>query len=302
MVSLLVVTTFIGDQAFSETLRQRLYLCLAGHGYWLARFPSKYSSANNHRVAEAGGLYLLGSLVPALRHAAHWARSSREILEAELARQFHDDSVGAEQSPTYSAFTLEWFLLCATVGGRLGDTWSQASWQRMARAGHHLRAVTDMSGHQPRIGDDDEGRVLYSQQDPQDYSLDTCPPPPASPTWRARPRITPHLGQAMFGAAVPAARDRFEYASFPDGGNTAIREWRQGDEILWVMYHGPLGYLSIATHGHADALSLWLHINGRPVLADAGTYLGVMGRQEGLHHLLATIDHLVHRQGQRDIC
>lgn len=39
----------------------------------------------------------------------------------------------------------------------------------MARAGHHLRAMTDMSGHQPRIGDDDEGRVLYSQQDPQDY-------------------------------------------------------------------------------------------------------------------------------------
>lgn len=128
VVSLLVVTTFIGDQAFSETLRQRLYLCLAGHGYWLARFPSKYSSANNHRVAEAGGLYLLGSLVPALRHAAHWARSSREIVEAELARQFHDDGLGAEQSPTYSAFTLEWFLLCATVGGRLGDTWSQASW------------------------------------------------------------------------------------------------------------------------------------------------------------------------------
>ena len=26
-----------------------------------------------------------------------------------------------------------------------------------------------------------------------------------------------------------------------------------------------------------------------------------MGRQEGLHHLLATIDHLVHRQGRRDI-
>ena len=77
----------------------------------------------------------------------------------------------------------------------------------------------------------------------------------------------------MFGAAVPAARDRFEYASFPDGGYTAIREWRQGDEILWVMDHGPLGYLSIAAHGHADALSLWLHINGRPVLVDAGTYL-----------------------------
>ncbi|MBT7756385.1 MAG: glycosyltransferase family 4 protein [Rhodospirillaceae bacterium] len=30
-------------------------------------------------------------------------------------------------------------------------------------------------------------------------------------------------------------------------------------------------------------------------------YVGVMGRQEGLHHLLAAIDHLVHGQGRQDI-
>ncbi|MFG3757212.1 heparinase II/III-family protein, partial [Klebsiella pneumoniae] len=35
----------------------------------------------------------------------------------------------------------------------------------------------------------------------------------------------------------------------------------------------PLGYLSIAAHGHADALSLLLHLDGQPVLVDAGTYL-----------------------------
>ena len=30
-------------------------------------------------------------------------------------------------------------------------------------------------------------------------------------------------------------------------------------------------------------------------------YVGVMGRQEGLHHLLAAVDHLVHARGRRDI-
>jgi glycosyltransferase involved in cell wall biosynthesis len=30
-------------------------------------------------------------------------------------------------------------------------------------------------------------------------------------------------------------------------------------------------------------------------------YVGVMGRQEGLHHLLAAVDHLVHTQSRRDI-
>ena len=31
--------------------------------------------------------------------------------------------------------------------------------------------------------------------------------------------------------------------------------------------------ISIAAHGHADSLAIWLHIDGRPVLVDAGTYL-----------------------------
>jgi uncharacterized heparinase superfamily protein len=39
-----------------------------------------------------------------------------------------------------------------------------------------------------------------------------------------------------------------------------------------VFDHGPLGYLSIAAHGHADALAIWLSIGGEPVLIDAGTY------------------------------
>jgi uncharacterized heparinase superfamily protein len=35
---------------------------------------------------------------------------------------------------------------------------------------------------------------------------------------------------------------------------------------------GPLGYLSIAAHGHADALSIVLSIDGREILIDPGTY------------------------------
>ncbi|TIQ17227.1 heparinase II/III-family protein, partial [Mesorhizobium sp.] len=35
----------------------------------------------------------------------------------------------------------------------------------------------------------------------------------------------------------------------------------------------PLGYLSIAAHGHADALSLTLCVDGEPVLVDPGTWL-----------------------------
>ncbi|MFP6749914.1 MAG: heparinase II/III family protein, partial [Alphaproteobacteria bacterium] len=224
VVSLLVVATLIGRQSFSSEFRQRLHLCLAAHGYWPARFPSRYSSANNHRIAEAGALCLLGRLVPTLREAAAWARDGRVVLEQELALQFHDDGVGAEQSPTYGAFSLEWFLLCATVGGRAGDDWSNASWHRMAQAGHHPGAITDCKGNQPRIGDDDEGRVLFSLPGPEEH-VNTVLGYLAAAAKKpelALPNVTPHLGQAMFGRAAPARRKNFEYTSFPAGGYTAV--------------------------------------------------------------------------------
>ena len=34
--------------------------------------------------------------------------------------------------------------------------------------------------------------------------------------------------------------------------------------------HGPVGYLSIAAHGHADTLAVWLSVGSQPIFVDAG--------------------------------
>jgi uncharacterized heparinase superfamily protein len=61
---------------------------------------------------------------------------------------------------------------------------------------------------------------------------------------------------------------------FDFGGYTVARaREKDGDRSMLVFDHGPLGYLSIAAHGHADALAIWLHVGAVPVLVDAGTYL-----------------------------
>jgi hypothetical protein len=44
------------------------------------------------------------------------------------------------------------------------------------------------------------------------------------------------------------------------------------DEVRVLVDSGPLGYLSIAAHGHADALSFVLNIGDREILVDPGTY------------------------------
>lgn len=60
---------------------------------------------------------------------------------------------------------------------------------------------------------------------------------------------------------------------FASGGYTVIREAICGRRVHLVFDHGPLGYLKLAAHGHADALAIWLSVDDVPVFADAGTWL-----------------------------
>jgi hypothetical protein len=46
-----------------------------------------------------------------------------------------------------------------------------------------------------------------------------------------------------------------------------------GGETLLVFDHAPLGFGALAAHGHADALSIWVHVGGQPLVVEAGTYV-----------------------------
>ena len=60
---------------------------------------------------------------------------------------------------------------------------------------------------------------------------------------------------------------------FADAGTTLLRTTsRQAPEIWCRCDGGPHGYLSIAAHAHADALSVEVRYGGVDVLADPGTY------------------------------
>lgn len=275
-VSMLVVLSFCADDIVSPALRRKVRSALAAHAYWLARFPSRFSSANNHLIAEAGGMFLIGTLAPDLPGARRLADKGRRILEREASRQFHADGVGAEQSPTYTAFTLEWYLLAALVGDAAGRPLSEAVRTRLALAGEPLRAMMDRNGHVPRIGDDDEGRVIVTPVAYEEGYVASVLGALAAMTGAtqiAPPRPRRDLRSFFFGHPQAGAAMENGIRSFDAGGYSVVRETAAGREVVLTFDHGPLGHLSIAAHGHADALAIWLHVDGRPVLVDAGTYL-----------------------------
>lgn len=274
-VSILVVLSLVGNIAFTDEQRVKLRQTLAAHGYWLMRFPSRYSSANNHLVAEASGLYLLGTLFTDLKGAHRWSEYGRNTLVREAGKQILDDGVGAEQSPTYTAFTLEWLMLCGKVAELFEKPFPAPYYERLGKAGEFLCWITDNRGNQPSIGDNDEGCVFYSQRMAKQYTtsvLGSLAGVIGRQEFGPAVRI-PHLREIFLGKAAIAKENPAGSRCFETGGYTVLRSDAYGAECLLVMDHGPLGYLSIAAHGHADHLAVWLHLDGKPVLVDGGTYL-----------------------------
>ena len=75
-------------------------------------------------------------------------------------------------------------------------------------------------------------------------------------------------------AALDAEKTRLPLRqAFPEGGYFVLGcDFDTPSEIRLVADAGPLGYRSIAAHGHADALSFTLSVGGREFLIDPGTY------------------------------
>ncbi len=275
IVSLTVIASLLGPEGIGAGLGRRLIDSLNIHGTWIARFPSRFSSANNHLIAELGALFLLGTLMPDLDRAGTWRTRGRSLLEHEILLQIHGDGIGAEQSPTYTAYSLEWLMLAERIADAAGEPFSGAFLGRLEAAGEALRSFTDAGGNLPRIGDDDEGRVLADGGEEPGY-VNTVLAAFGARFGRGDlvPPAAPHsLRRALYDPAPEPAAPATGLRQFPEGGYTVVRDGPPDAESLLVFDHAPLGYLAIAAHGHADALAVWLHLQGRPVLVDAGTYL-----------------------------
>ena len=262
-----------------RTLARRL---IAAHGYWIYRFPSLYSSANNHLVLEGLGLYIAGTLVPDLPEAKAWAHRGRTILERETLKQIFADGVGTEQSPTYQAFTMEAVAFGALIAKSIGEPFPQPVLERLALGAEYLGWLMDDFGRTPAIGDDDEGRIIAQPPDREQRYVASVVAAVAGLMRRpdlAPPGYDPHIRNVLFEAPPAKPHKAAGMHIFAAGGYTAIREIMGGARVHLLFDHGPLGYLSLAAHGHADALALWLTVDDQPVFVDAGTYLYYTGRQ-----------------------
>jgi len=249
------------------------------HQQFLAAFRSRGSSANNHVIAEAAGQLVASCAFPWFPESGRWRRASAALLERELVRNTFPSGIGRELAADYQCFVAELGFLAAAEADVSGHPVSRVTWDRLAAMTDSAAALIDERSRPPRQGDSDDGRgLLLDAPAPNRWPallalgealigrLDWWPPSPAG------------AESTIVGGLAPGPRDvpgrpARRPSRFADAGITLLRSSPDEAPEIWCRCDGgPHGFLSIASHAHADALSVEVRYGGVDILADPGTY------------------------------
>jgi hypothetical protein len=270
-------------------------LQLHQHERWLAVLHSRGSSANNHLIAEAAGLFIAATAFSGTPLQARWAGLAAGILEQEAITQTFADGLNRELAFGYHGYVLGLFLLALAEGEAAGRPLSDDFRRVTTRMADALAANLGPGLQPPRQGDGDDAVALLVDAPaagPWAPLLDLAATLLGACDWWPKSSGDFVLAQAV-APLVPARRDDALRPAkrpnqFKEAGITFLRT--ADDAISVRIDHGPHGFLATAAHAHADALAFELSIGGAPVLVDPGTYC-YQGEPEWRRYFRSTLAH-----------
>jgi Heparinase II/III-like protein/Heparinase II/III N-terminus len=268
----------------SARFRQRWLDSVHQHAQFVRGYFSLHSSANNHLIGEAAGLFIAALTWPHWPDMRAWLPAARAILEREALLQNAPDGVNREQAVSYQQFVLDFLLLPLLAGTANGQPFSIEYESRVEAMLEYLASIMDVRGNVPMLGDADDGLVVRLAQDGDFSPYRSLLATGAILFKRGDFRLKAGalddktrwlLGSesdAMFRAQNPARLPPRQ--AFSAGGYYILGcDFETDREIRLIADAGPVGYRSIAAHGHADALAFTLSVGGLEFLVDPGTYV-----------------------------
>jgi Heparinase II/III-like protein/Heparinase II/III N-terminus len=278
-LSWLWVRTFLTNASGLGTFHDDLLRGLARNGQYVDTFLSTYFSPNTHLIGEAVALFFIGLLCPEISLARRWREKGLAIVLAEAERQVRPDGVYFEQSLYYHVYALDLFLHARALAA-CNRVNTPESFDAVLRKMLEVIRVLAGGGPLEGFGDDDGGRVFNPRRNRIEHMSDPLALGAAlfqDPTLCGPAPITEEaiwlFGEKAIARAMPLVNAKS--AAFADGGLYLMAS----DESKMLIDAGPHGAGS-GGHGHADALSVRLSINGKRWLIDPGSYVYVAPSNE----------------------
>lgn len=238
LIAVCVATDLVRGTTAFPRLAECLPQLVSSHGYIIENRLSLYSSAGNHTVAEGTGLIFAGVLFPELPGSKRWQEKGLDLLKQEAPRQILADGGGIEQAFWYHLFVVELIGLALWLLDYEDTADLEIVRRAFQRGRDFLKSLATKPEELPNVGDSDDGRALSDR-----------------------------LALVFENAAIEHVTG---LRTFEASGYSVIfrsRSWRL------LFDHGALGMPPNFGHGHADALSILLDIQGHSMLCDTGTYM-----------------------------
>jgi hypothetical protein len=219
------------------------------HGRFIHAHPEDGEVRGNHYLTDVVGLLVVSAVFAGGWEGRAWAGWAAGELASEMEHQVRGDGCAHEASIPYHRLVTELFV-CGTqaadalVRGALPDWYRDRLDSMLA----FTRDYTRPDGLAPQIGDADDGRFL-----------------PLGDYGRADPRDHRHLFAQADRAYVPARVS----AAYPEGGFYVLR----AAGTYAIVRCGDTGRYGRGGHSHNDQLSFEFFADGKPLVADPGTYL-----------------------------
>jgi hypothetical protein len=262
---------------------RRLLRAVHLHMWEVGRKFSRGSSANNHLIGEAAGVFVASSYFQAFKNAGSLRDASFRILNEEIVAQTHEDGGTREQAIAYHLFVLQLLLVAGVAGRETGCEFGAPFWQRLEKMIEFASLLAE-GGPLPAYGDSDDGYVLDLGRANDDLASSIC----AGAVLFARPDFKAQAGgfqqpvrwllgadsRTRFDAIAEQPPSALESRALADSGYYLLQYGaaRSPASVSVVFDCGPLGFTALAAHGHADALSFTLRAFGSDVIIDAGTF------------------------------
>jgi hypothetical protein len=276
----------IAPSGVVTTSHQQLALPVIYRHLWeISRKYSRYSSANNHLVGEAAGVFIGSLYFHNLKHSKEWVSKSRSILNNEMARQVSPDGGHCELATSYHLFVLEFFLLAGMAARNIGEDFPSEYWGQLEKMFEFVAALAEGGEPIPMFGDNDDGYVVdFTNPENRVSNLLSVG---AALFHRKDFELLSNghnesvywlLGPERYEKLQPLASCKSEESissrALENSGYYLLQSGCRNDsnQMSLTFDCGQLGFGSIAAHGHADALSVTLRAFGYDILVDPGTY------------------------------
>lgn len=264
--------------------RERWLTSIFQHCHFIAGHFSRHSSANNHLLGELTGLFVAATTWPSWPESRVWRETAVRELQQQALAQNGSDGVNREQAVWYHHEVADMLLIAGLVARANAIELAAEYWQRLEAMLSYIASIMDAGGNVPNFGDADDAIVarLDPASDAHVYRslLATGAVVFDRPAFKAKAGVFDDKSRWLLGdraagrfAALQAPPPPPPRREFPVAGYYVLgHDFDTPREVRIVADAGRLGFLSIAAHGHADALSFTLSVAGDELLIDPGTF------------------------------